>query len=154
MLPPLQAQTNLERLSINPGDKLRAAIQQSASLIAIKRILWRCQTDHDRLQALHSHDPSTRMTPLALAAQADRTDLVATLLEAGSERLAVSKDDEGNTILHIASEKGSAAIVELYARPFPFVIDWANSQGYTPLHVAVQKGELEIAKVRQFVGQD
>ncbi|KAH9440689.1 hypothetical protein Pst134EA_032049 [Puccinia striiformis f. sp. tritici] len=50
------------------------------------------------------------------------------------------RDTELNTVIHLAAADGLDHIISLYLEQYPFVLDWANSEGLTPLHIASQKG--------------
>lgn len=50
-----------------------------------------------------------------------------------------------------AEQQALEAIAEAWTHPRRFVIDWVNSRGATPLHVAAMRGELVIATVSEEV---
>ncbi|POV94621.1 hypothetical protein PSHT_16102 [Puccinia striiformis] len=50
------------------------------------------------------------------------------------------RDTELNTVIHLAAADGLDHIISLYLEQYPCVLDWANSEGLTPLHIASQKG--------------
>ncbi len=59
-------------------------------------------------------------------------------------------DENNNTVLHVAVEKGSAEIVSLLLKKFNKQIkenNLRNTKGLTPLDVALQKDDLEVVRV-------
>ena len=64
------------------------------------------------------------------------------------------QDVLGETVLHIAASHGYVDILAMYLDRYPFVRDWANSRGMTPLHTAAMKGELEAAQLLVDAGSD
>lgn len=88
-----------------------------------------------------NQDPVTRKTSLILATENSNLEICKILIEeyhVDSDQ--ISRDLENNTILHLAAAEGLDDIISLYHSHYPFVLDWANSDGMTALHVASQKG--------------
>lgn len=57
-------------------------------------------------------------------------------------------------MVHIAAAHGYVDILALALERFPFAVDFANSRGQTPLHVAAMKGEFEAAQMLIDYGSD
>lgn len=49
--------------------------------------------------------------------------------------------------MHIAAARGFVQILDLYLSQYPFVVDWVDSRGATPLHLAAMTGEAEAARI-------
>ena len=98
------------------------------------------------------------MTPLYFAAQAGQQDVVKMLLrrstrnEIGSFRardntsLLAIKDNSGNSVLHVAAERGHCGVCRVILKynvgeiEEKSLLHEANELGWTPLHVAAQYG--------------
>ncbi|KAG6911217.1 hypothetical protein DXG01_003084 [Tephrocybe rancida] len=114
-----------------------------------------------------------RYTSLAWAAVLGHEETFEFLLTAGHDDTELSRDSENNTILmlladhrpppsnsysaHDESEDSSGAtlrMARLYYDRYPDVLDWANSQGKTALHISAVKGNEELARMFCDLGAD
>jgi ankyrin repeat protein len=91
------------------------------------------------LDAQNSH----RETPLHLAAIHDGLWLVQLLERNGNPEL---KDDNKNTLLHIAIHKGQIDLARKLIK-IGTDVNAQNSQGNTPLHLAAIRGDLKLVKL-------
>ncbi|GAA6050697.1 hypothetical protein JCM3770_000897, partial [Rhodotorula araucariae] len=140
----------------DPSSKFRRALADSSSstpsLEYLVRLAERLPSDgHVRYR---NTDPQTRQTSLHLAALRGRADVASWLLAEGVDETEVSRDVLGETVLHVAAAHGHVKILDMYLDRYPFVRDWANSRGMTPLHTAAMKGELEAAQLLVDAGSD
>ncbi|POY73286.1 hypothetical protein BMF94_3620 [Rhodotorula taiwanensis] len=135
---------------VDPARKLRAALSDCTSthptLDYIIRLAFRLPTDENGHRDYRNTDPQTRQTSLHLAALKGRTDVFEWFLEEGVDEGEVSRDVVGDTVVHIAAAKGYSEIADLYLNRYPFVVEWVNSRGMSPLHFACKEGHLEIAQ--------
>ncbi|KAA1092407.1 hypothetical protein PGT21_001700 [Puccinia graminis f. sp. tritici] len=117
-----------------PSARLNRAIQ-SSNINLLKRLLNNNSIDP------RNQDPVTRKTTLILATEHANLEICRILIQdyqVDSEL--ISRDLENNTVLHLAAADALDDIITLYHTHHPFVLDWANSDGMTALHVASQKG--------------
>ncbi|GFR22676.1 ankyrin-1, partial [Trichonephila clavata] len=85
--------------------------------------------------------------PLFLAAESDNNSLCRELLTALSkEQLKFKTVDEGNTAMHLATQRKNGELLRLLLNSGGNV-DAQNDEGLTPLHIACVNGDLEILKV-------
>ncbi|KAH8919838.1 hypothetical protein BT69DRAFT_1352642 [Atractiella rhizophila] len=132
----------------HPSDRFRHALISPTSTIPhLNRLA-------EKLENGIENPDFERKTSLALAVEHGRLDVARWLLEIGHEDREISRDFENNTILHIAAAHDQLDIIELYVSFFPYVLDWSNSRGFTPLHVACQKGKTECAAILLDLGAD
>lgn len=116
---------------------------------------------------MRNPDPNTkRYTSLAWAAIQGCEETFEFLLNEGHDEEELSKDSENNTILTLLADfKPSASIpyrstqndcyssgatlrmAKLYYDRYPYIRDWANSQGKTALHTASMRGNEEIVRM-------
>jgi len=85
----------------------------------------------------------TGETPLALAVQKRFFDVAQLLIERGSS---IDGLYDGDTLLHTSASKGDLAITELLLRK-GIPIDMKNSVGRTPLFLAIENYNLEVAQL-------
>ncbi|KAK3939630.1 ankyrin repeat-containing domain protein [Diplogelasinospora grovesii] len=83
-----------------------------------------------------------KLTPMHTACQLDNN------AEMGVEAMVSSKDREGKTLLHLASENGMDEVVaDILARVNePAVIDAKDGSGLRPLHLASKKGHTGVVR--------
>lgn len=96
-----------------------------------------------------------RWNPLMAAAVADRYDVACCLLDAGGAAAAClvnAQNRYGQTAVHIAARKGSAAMLKLLMqRGGAALISAADTSGETPVHIALRhKHAVAVALFRQF----
>lgn len=132
----------------SPSIRFRDAISNPASSLS------HLQRLSHKLDDIRNIDPSTRVTSLALAVQANRLDVAEWLMDEGHEEGEISRDSMGDTPLHVASSVGAYDIAELYLAAYPFVLEWVNAKGATPLHSAAMKGQTECAQLLIESGAD
>ncbi|GIY84975.1 ankyrin-1 [Caerostris darwini] len=85
--------------------------------------------------------------PLLIAAENDNNSLCRELLTALSkEQLKFRTVEEGNTVMHIATQRKNGELLRLLLNSGGNV-DSQNDEGLTPLHMACENGDLEILKV-------
>ncbi|KAH0587715.1 hypothetical protein H2248_006478 [Termitomyces sp. 'cryptogamus'] len=136
--------------------RLRRAVKEN-NLFLVKRLIQK--TD------MRNIDPSTRRyTSLAWAAVLGHEETFEFLLTSGHDDTELSKDSENNTILmlladhrppsnvyaaHEAEDSSGATVrmARLYYDRYPDVLDWANAQGRTALHIAAIKGNEELVRM-------
>lgn len=126
---------------------------QSSNLNLVKRLLETHSSPNQKIIQRNKNynnffldprnqDPVTKKTSLILATEFYNFDICKLLIQdyhVDSEF--ISRDLENNTVLHIAATEGLDDIITLYHSHYPFVLDWANSEGMTALHIASQKGQ-------------
>ncbi|KAH9918246.1 ankyrin [Epithele typhae] len=114
-----------------------------------------------------------RYTSLAWAAVLGHEETFEYLLSSGHDDHEYSKDAEDNTILNLlagarpqpsghqsksSSEQdflgATLRMARMYIDRFPDVVDWANVEGKTPLHVAALKGNEELVRMLCDLGAD
>ncbi|THV08419.1 ankyrin [Dendrothele bispora CBS 962.96] len=143
--------------------RLRRAVREN-NLFLVKRLVQR--TDQ------RNPDPSyRRYTSLAWAAVLGSEETFEFLLSNGHDDRECSKDSENNTILMLLADqtaaganpysstnvdsKGAALrMARLYFDRYPDTLDWPNSHGKTPLHIAAQKGNEELVRMLCDLGAD
>ncbi|KAM0786599.1 hypothetical protein ACM66B_002053 [Microbotryomycetes sp. NB124-2] len=128
--------------ALTPAARFRQAVASPKATVAhLERLAARLTLDDIR-------NPDQRgETSLALAAAAGNGDVVEWLLyEEAHEEGEISRDAAGETVVHIAAAKGHLDILRMYLTQYPFVLDWTNSRGATPLHVAAMQGQVEVAQ--------
>lgn len=64
-----------------------------------------------------------------------------------------TKDEEGNTALHIAVKKGNMKIAEMLIGMPGIDVNVRNNDQSTPLHLAAEKGDDEMVSVGMTGGQ-
>ena len=107
---------------------------------------------------LVNHENENGLTPLGLAAHYGRLDMVRTLLEKGADANAVSHSQilniPSNTALHAAiAGKKNPEIIRMLIDAMDSV-DVADSNGYTPLHMAAFDDSASIAQLLIEAGAD
>jgi ankyrin repeat protein len=100
---------------------------------------------------LVNHENENGLTPLSLAAHYGRVDMVKTLLSHGADANAVSHSQipyiPSNTALHAAiAGKKNPEIIRMLIDAMDSV-DIADSNGYTPLHIAAFDDSVTIAQM-------
>ena len=60
-----------------------------------------------------------------------------------------SKDNEGRTPLHLATEQSRLELIHVLVKEIHADVDAKDNQGFTPLHVAARRGDAE--SVRRLV---
>ena len=87
-------------------------------------------------------------TPLFLAAQAKTVGLLKTLIEHGASLL--HKDNDGNTVLHVAAEDGNIAIVKEIIKEMhnqKVDLNVPNNEGDYPIHLAAGAPNRHVNKI-------
>ena len=107
---------------------------------------------------LVNHENGSGLTPLGLASHYGRVDMVAALLEKGADANAVSHSQipsiPSNTALHAAiAGKKNPEIIRMLIDAMDSV-DVADSNGYTPLHMAAFDDSATIAQILIDAGAD
>ncbi|KAG5648948.1 hypothetical protein DXG03_000297 [Asterophora parasitica] len=138
-------------------ERLRRAVKEN-NLFLVKRLIQR--TD------IRNPDPAPRRyTSLAWAAVLGHEETFEYLLAAGHDDDELSKDSENNTILMLLADHTSSSnlyssqnssddvsgatlrMARMYYDHYPEILDWANAQGKTALHIAAVKGDEELVRV-------
>ncbi|KAI9066741.1 ankyrin [Trametes sanguinea] len=145
--------------------RLRRAVKEN-NLFLVKRLIKR--TD------MRNPDPyNKRYTSLAWAAVLGHEETFEFLLSMGHDDSEVSKDSENNTILILLAGArpppstphttgppdtdflgATLRMARLYIDRYPDIIDWANAEGKTALHVASLKGNEELVRMLCDLGAD
>jgi uncharacterized protein len=107
---------------------------------------------------LVNHENENGLTPLGLAAHYGRVDMVKTLLEKKADANAVSHSQipniPSNTALHAAiAGKKNPEIIRMLIEAMD-TVDVADSNGYTPLHIAAFDDSASIAQTLIEAGAD
>ncbi|XP_056857984.1 protein ACCELERATED CELL DEATH 6 isoform X2 [Raphanus sativus] len=79
------------------------------------------------------------------AVSAGKKDCLATLNISGSQ-IAHLKDDQGNSVLHLAATWGNLELVQAFVSECPSLLLRPNSKDQLPLHVAAHAGQLAVVK--------
>jgi len=121
---------------------------------------------------MRNPDPlNKRYTSLAWAAVLGHEETFEFLLSSGHDDHEVSKDTENNTILILLADARPAVsspygpsdhdflsatlrMARLYYDRYPEILDWANIEGKTALHVAALKGNEELVRMLCDLGAD
>ncbi|KAG6854845.1 hypothetical protein C0991_012035 [Blastosporella zonata] len=140
--------------------RLRRAVKEN-NLFLVRRLIQR--TDMRNIDS-----SPRRYTSLAWAAVLGHEETFEFLLTEGHDDTELSRDSDNNTILmlladhtpalsnpyacvaHDESEDSSGAtlrMARLYYDRYPDVLDWANTQGKTALHIAAVKGNEELVRM-------
>ena len=85
------------------------------------------------------------LTPLLLAVNTDNNAVASLLLEAGAEL--AQTDTRGNTAMHLASQRNNRKLVEYLLNHNNTALDPVNHLGQTPLHVAIETLNPQIAGI-------
>ncbi|CAL1700871.1 unnamed protein product [Somion occarium] len=143
--------------------RLRRAVKEN-NLFLVKRLIKK--TD------MRNPDPThKRYTSLTWAAVLGHEETFEFLLTSGHDDREYSKDTENNTILilladtkaPLTSPYGSSdhefystilRMAKLYYDRYPDILDWANVDGKTALHVAALKGNEELVRMLCDLGAD
>ncbi|GFN99237.1 ankyrin-3, partial [Plakobranchus ocellatus] len=91
------------------------------------------------------------LTPLLVAADRDRTDVINVLQKYGADMAAV--DDRGNSALHIMVQK-SDNLQEETLRLFTSQFNQFNKNGMTPLKLASEKSHTNVLRILLELGAD
>jgi uncharacterized protein len=107
---------------------------------------------------LVNHENENGLTPLSLAAHFGRVDMVRALLEKGADANAISHSQilyiPSNTALHAAiAGKKNPEIIRMLIDAME-TVDVADSNGYTPLHIAAFDDSASIAQMLIEAGAD
>ncbi|RDX55529.1 ankyrin [Lentinus brumalis] len=145
--------------------RLRRAVTEN-NLFLVKRLIKR--TD------MRNPDPyNKRYTSLAWAAVLGHEETFEFLLSSGHDDHEYSKDSENNTILILLagarppptlspssgpSEQdflgATLRMARMYIDRYPDILDWANIEGKTAIHVAALKGNEELVRMLCDLGAD
>ncbi|OSX60311.1 hypothetical protein POSPLADRAFT_1147513 [Postia placenta MAD-698-R-SB12] len=145
--------------------RLRRAVKEN-NLFLVKRLIKR--TD------MRNPDPThKRFTSLAWAAFLGHEETFEFLLTSGHDDHEYSKDSDNNTILILLAEarpplsssygsgpsdheffSANLRMARLYYDHYPDILEWANVEGKTPLHVAAMKGNEELVRILCDLGAD
>ncbi|KAI0081692.1 ankyrin [Panus rudis PR-1116 ss-1] len=145
--------------------RLRRAVKEN-NLFVVKRLVKK--TDMRNPDPLHK-----RYTSLAWAAVLGHEETFEFLLNAGHDDREYSKDSDNNTILILLADtkppltspygsgpsehefySATLRMARLYLDRYPDILDWANVQGKTALHVAALKGNEELVRMLCDFGAD
>eukprot|EP00049_Salpingoeca_infusionum_P002710 m.59061 g.59061 ORF g.59061 m.59061 type:complete len:805 (+) comp11745_c0_seq2:377-2791(+) len=119
--------------------KLCVKCCQAGDIAAVERIL------HKSPSVVHFADPSTKSTPLHVAAGYNHVDLVAFLLEHGAD---VNRPDASGFVpLHNAASFNHLDLVKLLLQQPGVQANAPDNWGYTPLHEAARKNHVNVAKL-------
>lgn len=94
---------------------------------------------------------STPLNALQKAISRGQINVAKLLAENGANVYVI--DDNGNSILHLAVQSGSSALV-LFALRNNINVNDINMLGMTALHVAIERGDLDIIKLLLGAGAD
>ncbi|KAI0353571.1 ankyrin [Trametes cingulata] len=145
--------------------RLRRAVKEN-NLFLVKRLIKR--TD------MRNPDPyNKRYTSLAWAAVLGHEETFEFLLSMGHDDHEYSKDSDNNTILILLSGArpppstphttgpsdqdflgATLRMARMYIDRYPDILDWANTEGKTALHVAALKGNEELVRMLCDLGAD
>ncbi|EPT03710.1 hypothetical protein FOMPIDRAFT_1022286 [Fomitopsis schrenkii] len=145
--------------------RLRRAVKEN-NLLQVKRLVKR--TD------MRNPDPlNKRYTSLAWAAVLGHEETFEFLLASGHDDHEYSKDTDNNTILLLLADakpsvtspysssqseqeflSATLRMARLYYDRYPDILDWANVEGKTALHVAALKGKEELVRMLCDFGAD
>ncbi|KAF8076525.1 ankyrin repeat-containing domain protein [Lyophyllum atratum] len=145
--------------------RLRRAVKEN-NLFLVRRLVQRTE--------MRNPDSSPRRyTSLAWAAVLGHEETFEFLLTAGHDDEELSRDSENNTILMLladhkpppsnpyVSQQSSQDIsgatlrmARLYYDRYSWVLDWANGQGKTALHISAVKGNEELVRMFCDLGAD
>ncbi|KZT12536.1 ankyrin [Laetiporus sulphureus 93-53] len=145
--------------------RLRRAVKEN-NLFLVKRLIKR--TD------MRNPDPmNKRYTSLAWAAVLGHEETFEFLLSSGHDDREYSKDSDNNTILILLADarppitspyssgpseheflSATLRMARLYYDRYPDILDWANVDGKTALHVAAQRGNEELVRMLCDLGAD
>ncbi|KZT74303.1 ankyrin [Daedalea quercina L-15889] len=145
--------------------RLRRAVKEN-NLLQVKRLIKR--TD------MRNPDPlNKRYTSLAWAAVLGHEETFEFLLASGHDDHEYSKDSDNNTILLLLADakppftspygttqseqeflSATLRMARLYYDRYPDILDWANMEGKTALHVAALKGKEELVRMFCDFGAD
>ncbi|KAI0324960.1 ankyrin, partial [Cubamyces sp. BRFM 1775] len=145
--------------------RLRRAVKEN-NLFLVKRLIKR--TD------IRNPDPyNKRYTSLAWAAVLGHEETFEFLLGMGHDDHEYSKDSENNTILILLADArpppstphstgppdqdflgATLRMARMYIDRYPDILDWANTEGKTALHVAALKGNEELVRMLCDLGAD
>lgn len=111
--------------------------------------------DHACLEALLAcvplpQLPSAEQGWMEMALPSDNPQLMETLHLEGMPLV----DEEGNTLLHLSIRQGAEALVDWCLSGHPTMIQAKNQQGETPLHIAIECGNLSVARRLLEAGAD
>ncbi|MHB1949057.1 MAG: ankyrin repeat domain-containing protein [Gammaproteobacteria bacterium] len=81
--------------------------------------------------------------PVHIAAQFGNNEMIKTLIKHGAINI---PDEEGNSLLHLAARHGKVNTMKMLIDDFKADLESKNSQGQTPLFLAVLKGKDQAAK--------
>ncbi|EOA81486.1 hypothetical protein ACJQWK_11033 [Exserohilum turcicum] len=120
-----------------------------------------CSTQENLDNDLNSANPllaqpaispnSTPLNALQKAISRGQINVAKLLAENGANVYVI--DDNGNSILHLAVQSGSSALV-LFALRNNINVNDINMLGMTALHVAIERGDLDIIKLLLGAGAD
>ncbi|KAH8105924.1 ankyrin repeat-containing domain protein [Cristinia sonorae] len=145
--------------------RLRRAVKDN-NLFIVKRLCKKID--------MRNPDPmNKRYTSLAWAAVLGHEETFEFLLSEGHDDREYSKDSENNTILLLLADtraplsspmspgpsdhdfySATLRMAKLYYDRYPDILDWANVQGRTALHVAALKGNEELVRMLCDFGAD
>ncbi|KAH9853575.1 hypothetical protein C2E23DRAFT_821890 [Lenzites betulinus] len=145
--------------------RLRRAVKEN-NLFLVKRLIKRTE--------MRNPEPSNRRyTSLAWAAVLGHEETFEYLLSIGHDDHEYSKDSDNNTILTLLAEArpppstphssgppdqdflgATLRMARMYIDRYPDILDWANAEGKTALHVAALKGNEELVRMLCDLGAD
>ncbi|KAI0921800.1 hypothetical protein AcW1_004325 [Taiwanofungus camphoratus] len=145
--------------------RLRRAVKEN-NLFLVKRLIKR--TD------MRNTDPSSkRYTSLAWAAVLGHEQTFEFLLSSGHDDLELSKDSDNNTILILLADarppmtmpygsgpsdheflSATLRMARMYHERYPDILDWANVEGKTALHIAALRGNEDLVRMLCDLGAD
>ncbi|KAF5387980.1 hypothetical protein D9615_000521 [Tricholomella constricta] len=145
--------------------RLRRAVKEN-NLFLVKRLV-------QRTDMRNPDSAPRRYTSLAWAAVLGHEETFEFLLTAGHDDDELSKDSENNTILMLLADHkppptnpyssqqssndvsgATLRMARLYYDHYTGILDWANGQGKTALHIAAIKGNEELVRMFCDLGAD
>ncbi|CCL99451.1 uncharacterized protein FIBRA_01469 [Fibroporia radiculosa] len=145
--------------------RLRRAVKEN-NLFLVRRLIKRTE--------MRNADPvHKRYTSLTWAAVLGHEETFEFLLSSGHDDPEISKDTDSNTILILLADarppvtnpfgsgpsehdflSATLRMARLYYDRYPDILDWANVEGKTALHVAALKGNEELVRMLCDLGAD
>ncbi|KZT62898.1 ankyrin, partial [Calocera cornea HHB12733] len=139
----------------------------------VRRLVSRPDVDIRNPDVDDDGSSGEQYTSLAWAALCGHAEIFEYLLNSGHDDLELSKDEENNTILILLASlrkglpnpyngemvvndvhQASMRMARAYHERYPMLLDWANEQGKTALHIAASAGNEDFARLLCDLGAD